>query len=77
MAKICAIPEESRDSYSATVEGGLLFDPELTQVEELEHLVTRICLAADRLEKALRPGQDVPLERFRTDLRREAQRARH
>ena len=77
LAKICAIPEESLESYSATVEGGLLLDPKLTQVEELVHLVTRICIAADLLEKALRPGSDTPIERFRADMREEARRARH
>ena len=56
---------------------GKLLDPKLTQVEELVHLVTRICVAADRLERELRPGADVPIDQFRSDMRREAHRARH
>ncbi len=75
--KICAVPEDERDSYSVTVEGDLLLDQELTQFEELRYLIRRICRCADYLEQYWRGEEDTSIDQFRRDLHKEAKRASH
>ncbi len=75
--KICAVPRRESDSYSLSVEGDVLLDPDLTQSEELSHLIRRICLCADLLERRFRGGQDITIDQFRRDLHKEARRASH
>jgi len=75
--KICAVPHDDSESYSLTVEGDLLLDPDLTQAEELSHLIRRICLCADYLEQYWRGEEDISIDQFRRDLHKEAKRASH
>jgi len=76
--KICVMPESSSESYTVTVEGDLLLDPELTQVDELEHLIRRICFCADFWEdRYFRGERDLSIEQFRRDLHREARLVAH
>jgi hypothetical protein len=74
-AKICEVPDEDSDTYTVTVEGDLIFDPDLTQLEELIDLVKRVCCGADFVEAWRLEGLDQPLDVFRRDLQREPRHA--
>jgi len=69
--KICELPGDEADTYSLTAEGDILFDAETTQQEEVDDLLERVCLGADRLEATLLELLDQPLATFRRDLGKE------
>jgi hypothetical protein len=74
--KLCTTRAGAADAYTVTVEGDLLFDPELTQLEEVIGLLERVCVGADQVERR-RADTDQDIEVFRKDLREEARRASH
>ncbi len=74
--KICTTRAGEADAYSLTVEGDLLFDPELTQLEEVIGLLERVCVGADQVERR-HTQTDQEIEVFRKDLHEEARRAAH
>lgn len=71
-AKLCEVPGPEFESYTLTVEGDIIFDPNLTQAEEAIDLLSRIAVAADWTERRLLEGLDQPFASFRKDLHREA-----
>jgi hypothetical protein len=73
-AKLCEVLGPEFESYTLTVEGDIIFDPNLTQAEEAIDLLSRIAVAADWTERRLLEGLDQPFAAFRKDLHREAHR---
>jgi hypothetical protein len=74
-AKICEVLGSEFDSYTLTVEGDIILDPRLTQIEEAMDLLNRIAIAADWMERRCLENLDQSFSRFRRDLQREATRA--
>jgi hypothetical protein len=74
-AKVCEVLGADVESYTLTVEGDIILDPRLTQVEEALDLLKRIALAADWMERSCLEGLDQSFSEFRKDLRREARDA--
>jgi hypothetical protein len=76
--RVGAILEENDNlTYDFTVEGDVLMGKD--QVHDSTRiglLVRRVATAADRMERALLPGKDEPLAKFRKGLEEEAGRER-
>jgi hypothetical protein len=74
-AKLCAVDGKEAESYTLAAEGDILFSPEVTQVEEVMDLLTRVTVAADEAERELFPDRDVAIDVFRHELHAEAHHA--
>jgi superfamily II DNA or RNA helicase len=70
-AKLCEVPSGEADSYTLTAEGDILFDPQLTQAEEVLDLLSRVATAADLAERR-HLERDAAFDQFRRDLQQEA-----
>ncbi|MRG96869.1 helicase-related protein [Polyangium spumosum] len=71
-ARICLVSEgEGLRSYTVTVEGDVLLDPETTDVEELCDLFAAVALCADDVEHVLLSDEDREYETFKEDLKKE------
>jgi hypothetical protein len=70
-AKLCEVPSGEADSYTLTAEGDILFDPRVTQVEEVLDLLSRVATAADLAERR-HLERDAAFEQFSRDLEQEA-----
>jgi hypothetical protein len=75
VAKVCEVPGSDAESYTLTVEGDIIFDDEMTQIEEVNDLLDRVCTAADWLERRCLGETDESFATFHKDLHREAHRA--
>ncbi|MBK9258620.1 MAG: DEAD/DEAH box helicase family protein [Polyangiaceae bacterium] len=77
--RICLV-EESKDgptSYTVTVEGDILLDPQETDVEELYDLIAAVALGADDVEGVFLSEEDRAFESFAPDLRKERDHGAH
>ncbi|MGH7821475.1 MAG: helicase-related protein [Candidatus Binatia bacterium] len=52
-AKVCVRPDARHQEDLVTIEGGILFDPSTTQLDEVEALVRRTCVAAATIRKEM------------------------
>jgi Helicase conserved C-terminal domain. len=74
-AKVCEVAGPEFETYNLTVEGHIILDARLTQVEELTDLLSRIAVAADWIERRCLENLDQSFAQFRKDLHREAHHA--
>jgi hypothetical protein len=56
--KVCSSGGDETNGYHLVVRGDLLFSPQTTQSEELEHLFTTMLTGADEMESRLFDGKD-------------------
>ena len=59
LAKVCVRPDPASRTDRIYIEGGIVFHPDTTQLEELEVLVTRTVSAAGRIAARLVEREDI------------------
>ncbi|MBI5500482.1 MAG: DEAD/DEAH box helicase family protein [Deltaproteobacteria bacterium] len=69
--RLGAVAHAQRRSHDLTVEDDVLLGAEEHDAARAAAIIARVVREADRLERALLPGKDQPLDDFRKDLVRE------
>jgi hypothetical protein len=74
--KLSEVSASEANTYTLMAEGDVIFTRESAAVEDVFDLLERVAVGADLVERTLLGGEDAAIEKFREDLRLEAERGR-